>query len=414
MDAEIITIGDEILIGQIVDTNSAWMAQKLNDEGIQVSQISSIPDEPEHIEETLSATGKRVQLALITGGLGPTRDDKTKGAICKFFETRLTENPEVLNHITELLVRRGVTINNLNRDQALVPVTATILPNKIGTAPGLLMRKDNCTYIFMPGVPFEMKYLMEYEVIPFIRKEFSTSPILHKTIQTFGLPESMLAERISDWESSLPKFVKLAYLPNPESIRLRLSARGENRIEIENMLEKKIKELHEIIPQYIFGQEDDTLSGNIGKILTERGLTISVAESCTGGFIAHSITSNSGSSEYFKGSVTAYSNDVKSRILGVDNRKIKEHGVVSEEVVEEMAVKVRELLGTDYAVATSGIAGPTGGTSQKPVGMVWIAVAGPEAVISKVYNFGNDRTRTIIRSSQTALNLLRLMLIGEL
>jgi nicotinamide-nucleotide amidase len=414
MDAEIITIGDEILIGQIVDTNSAWIAQKMNEEGIHISQISSISDEPGHIEETLSAAGKSVQLVLITGGLGPTRDDRTKSVVCKFFDTRLVENHEVLNHIIERLSQRGVTINNLNREQALVPESAVVLTNKMGTAPGLVMRKDNCSYIFMPGVPFEMKYMMEFEVIPWIRKEFSTSPILHRTVQTFGLAESMLADRISDWESSLPKFVKLAYLPNPESIRLRLSARGKDREELEKVLEDKIKELHEIIPQYIFGQEEDTLAGNIGKILKERGLTLSAAESCTGGFIAHSITSNSGSSEYFKGSVVAYSNDVKTQVLGVDNRKIEEHGAVSEEVVEQMAIKVRELLGTDYAVATSGIAGPSGGTAQKPVGMVWIAVAGPQAVISRVYNYGNDRTRTIIRSSQTALNLLRLMLIEEL
>jgi nicotinamide-nucleotide amidase len=411
MDTEIITIGDEILIGQIIDTNSAWMAQKLNEEGIHIRQINSVSDDPEHIEATLSATGKRVKLVLITGGLGPTRDDRTKTAICDFFDTRLVKSAKVLRHIIELLGSRGVTINNLNQDQALVPESAVILHNKMGTAPGLLLKKKNCHYIFMPGVPFEMKYLIEFEVIPWIRKEFHTSPILHRTVQTFGLAESMLSERISDWESSLPEFVKLAYLPNPESIRLRLSARGDNRQELENILEKKIAELYTVIPQYIFGHEDDTLAGSIGEILKEKGLTLSTAESCTGGFIAHSITSNSGSSEYFKGSVVAYSNDVKTRILKVKLQKIEKYGAVSREVVEEMAVNVRELLGTDYAVATSGIAGPTGGTNEKPVGMVWIAVAGPDSVISKVYNFGEDRGRTIIRSSQTALNMLRLMLL---
>jgi nicotinamide-nucleotide amidase len=411
MDIEIITIGDEILIGQIVDTNSAWMAQKLNEEGIHVRQINSISDDPEHIEETLRETGKRVPLVLITGGLGPTKDDRTKIAICKFFDTKLVESAEVLQHILDLWGPRGITINTLNRAQALVPESATILRNKMGTAPGILLKKLECTYIFMPGVPFEMKYLMEYEVFPWIRKEFHTSPILHKTVQTFGIAESMLAEKISEWESSLPEFIKLAYLPNPESNRLRLSARGENREKLEYILESKIKELYEIIPQYIFGQEDDTLAGNIGKILKDKGLTVSTAESCTGGFIAHSFTSISGSSDYFKGSVVAYSNDVKIRILGVDRHKIEEKGAVSKEVVEEMALKTRELIGTDYAIATSGIAGPTGGTLEKPVGMVWIAVAGPDSVISKVYNFGNDRGRTIIRSSQTGLNMLRLTLI---
>lgn len=411
MVAEIVTIGDEILIGQIVDTNSAWMAQKLNVEGIHVRKISSISDDPGQIEEILTEAGTSVRLVLITGGLGPTLDDRTKTAVCRFFNTRLVENPKVLNNILEFLGRRGITINSLNRDQALVPETAVIFENQMGTAPGLLMKKEECRYVFIPGVPFEMKYLMEYEVIPWIRKTFRTSPILHRTIQTFGLAESMLAERIYDWELNLPKFINLAYLPNPESIRLRLSARGENRQELENILEKKIKELHEIIPQYIFGEEEETLAGVIGKIMEVRGLTLSTAESCTGGYIAHSITSNSGSSAYYKGSVVAYANDVKTRVLGVDNRKIEEHGAVSEEVVEEMAVKVRELLGTDYAIATSGIAGPTGGTPQKPVGIVWIAVAGPDAVISKVYTFGNDRARTIIRSSQTALNMLRMMLL---
>jgi nicotinamide-nucleotide amidase len=411
MEAEIITIGDEILIGQIVDTNSAWMAQKLNDEGINVRQINSISDDPKHIQETLSEAGKRVPLVLITGGLGPTRDDRTKIAISNFFNTRLVESPQVLRHILDLLGPRGVTINTLNRDQALIPESATVLPNKMGTAPGILLKRDGCFYIFMPGVPFEMKYVMEHEVFPWIRKKFHTSPIIHKTIQIFGLAESMLAEHISDWESSLADFIKLAYLPNPESIRLRLSARGENRQYLENILEKKIGELYDIIPQYIFGLEDDTLAGNIGQILKDKDLTVSTAESCTGGFIAHSFTSNSGSSNYFKGSVVAYSNDVKIKVLGVNAHKIQDYGAVSKEVVEEMAVRTRELLGTDYAVATSGIAGPTGGTPEKPVGMVWIAVAGPDLTVSKVYNFGNDRGRTIIRSSQTALNMLRLLLI---
>jgi nicotinamide-nucleotide amidase len=411
MDTEIITIGDEILIGQIVDTNSAWMAQKLNDEGINVRQINSISDDPEHIEETLLEAGKRVPLVLITGGLGPTRDDRTKTAICKFFNTRLVESPEVLQHILTLLGPRGITINTMNRDQALVPESATILANKMGTAPGILLRKKKCVYIFMPGVPFEMKYLMEYEVFPWIRKEFHTSPIVHRTVQTFGLAESMLAEKISDWESSLPEFIKLAYLPNPESIRLRLSARGENKQDLEDIIELKVKELSAIIPQYIIGFEEDTIAVRIGEILKEKGLSVSTAESCTGGFIAHSFTSNSGSSDYFKGSVVAYANDVKTRILGVDYKTIERNGAVSKEVVEEMATKTRELLGTDYAIATSGIAGPTGGTTEKPVGMVWIAVAGPDSVISKVYNFGNDRGRTIIRSSQTALNMLRLRLM---
>ena len=413
MYTDIITIGDEILIGQIVDTNSAWMAQKLNEEGIDVRQITSISDDPVHIAEALSESGEKVRLVLVTGGLGPTRDDRTKTTICNFFDTRLVESSEVLQHILDLLGPRGVTINTLNRDQALVPQSAIVLPNKMGTAPGLWLKKKDCVYVFMPGVPFEMKNLMESEVFPRIRKEFHTLPILHRTVQTFGLAESMLAERIAEWESKLPEFVQLAYLPNPESIRLRLSARGEDKQYLEIVIKEKIKELSVIIPQYIFGFEEDTLAGNIGELLKERGLTVSTAESCTGGFIAHSITSIPGSSVYFKGSVVAYSNDIKTGILGVPENTIEANGAVSKEVVEEMAIRARELLGTDYAIATSGIAGPAGGTPQKTVGMVWIAVAGPDSIISKVYNFGNNRERNIIRSSQTALNMLRLILNEE-
>ncbi len=413
MEAEIVTIGDEILIGQVVDTNSAWMAQKLNEEGVHVSQISSISDDPRQIEETLAGTGKRVKLVLITGGLGPTRDDRTKTAICEFFGTRLIEDPKVLSHILDLLTRRGITPNTLNRDQALVPEKAVVFENKMGTAPGLLLQNEDCRYVFMPGVPYEMRYIIEYEVIPWIRKEFRTSPIVHRTIQTFGLAESMLAERLSVWESGLPKDIKLAWLPSPDSIRLRLTASGREKEELEKTVDEKIEELYSIIPEYIFGEEDDTLTQIIGNILKKRGLTVSTAESCTGGYIAHLITSVSGSSEYFKGSVVAYSNEVKIGILGVDEGKIMKYGAVSQQVVEEMAVKTRELLGTDWAVATSGIAGPMGGSSEKPVGTVWIAVAGPEDLISKVYNFGNDRERTIIRSSQSALNMLRLLLDGK-
>lgn len=412
METEIITIGDEILIGQIVDTNSAWMAQKLNEEGIHVRQISSISDDPDHIEKTLTEAGKRVPLVLITGGLGPTRDDKTKSAICKFFNTKLIEDPLALDNIIRLLGNRGININQLNREQALVPETAIVLQNEMGTAPCLWLKKVNTVYIFMPGVPFEMKNLMEREVLPAIRKEFKTSPILHRTIQIFGIAESLLAEKIKNWEDSLPDYVNLAYLPSPEGIRLRLSARGKEKSFLETAFETKISELAEIIPEYIIGFESDTLAEVTGKLLKNKELTVSTAESCTGGFVAHSITSVSGSSAYFKGSVVAYSNEIKTQLLGVEKKLIDENGAVSKEVVEAMALNCRKLFGTDYAVATSGIAGPTGGTDMKPVGTVWIAVAGPGEVISKVYNFGNNRERNIIRASQTALNMLRLLMVN--
>lgn len=410
MEADLITIGDEILIGQIVDTNSAWMAKQLNDEGINVRQITSISDQPAHIIATLKESGSKASIVLVTGGLGPTKDDRTKAAMCDFFGTQLIESKEVLDHIIELLSPRGIVINALNREQALVPATATVLMNKLGTAPGLLFNHEGTIFVFMPGVPFEMKYLMENEVLPRLKKRFNTTTIIHRTVLTQGLPESMLAELIADWEDNLPECISLAYLPSPQSMKLRLSARGEDHTYLSQLIEERINELMTIIPDNIFGYEEDSMAGNIGKILKKKGLSVATAESCTGGHIAHLFTSNPGSSEYFKGGIVAYSNELKMKLLGVDPEVIFEKGAVSKEVVEAMAVAARQLLNTNYAIATSGIAGPTGGTPEKLVGTVWIAVAGPDSVVSKVYNFGDHRERNIIRSSQTALNMLRLIL----
>lgn len=410
MEADLITIGDEILIGQIIDTNSAWMAKQLNDEGINVREITSISDQPAHIIATLNESGKKASIILVTGGLGPTKDDRTKAAICNFFGTQLIESKEVLDHVIELLTPRGVVINALNREQALVPETATVLVNKLGTAPGLLFHHEGSIFVFMPGVPFEMKYLMENEVLPHIKKLFNTTTIIHRTVLTQGLPESMLAERIVDWENNLPASISLAYLPSPQSMKLRLSARGDNRAYLSQLLEERISELTKIIPDNIFGYDEDSMAGNIGKILKRKGLTVSTAESCTGGNIAHFFTLNAGSSEYFKGSVVTYSNDLKIKLLGIDPQTITEKGAVSKEVAEAMAHNARRLMGTDFAIATSGIAGPDGGTPEKPVGTVWIAVAGADFVVSKVFNFGDHRERNIIRSSQAALNMLRLIL----
>jgi len=410
MEADLITIGDEILIGQIIDTNSAWMAKQLNDEGINVREITSISDQPAHIIATLNESGRKASIILVTGGLGPTKDDRTKAAICNFFGTQLVESKEVLDHVIELLTPRGVVINSLNREQALVPETATVLVNKLGTAPGLLFHHEGSIFVFMPGVPFEMKYLMEYEVLPRIKKLFNTTTIIHRTILTQGLPESMLAERIADWENNLPACISLAYLPSPQSMKLRLSARGDDRAYLSQLIEESISELAKIIPDNIFGFEEDSMAGNIGEILKTKGLTVSTAESCTGGNIAHFFTLNPGSSEYFKGSVVTYSNDLKIKLLGIDPQIITEKGAVSKEVAEAMALNARRLMGTDFTIATSGIAGPDGGTPEKPVGTVWIAVAGADFVVSKVFNFGNHRERNIIRSSQAALNMLRLIL----
>ena len=413
MEADLITIGDEILIGQIVDTNSAWMAKKLNDEGINIREITSISDQPEHILSTLRESGSKASIVLVTGGLGPTKDDRTKSALCTFFKTQLTENKEVLENIIQLLTPRGVVMNNLNREQALVPSTATVLTNKQGTAPGLWFDHEGTVFVFMPGVPFEMKYLMEVEVIPRIQKIFNTQTITHRTVLIQGLPESMLAERIAEWEDNLPESIRLAYLPSPQSMKLRLSARGKDKAYLTKLIEEEIEKLTKIIPDYIYGFEEDSLAGNLGKMLKIKNMTVSVAESCTGGNISHFFTSNPGSSTYFKGGIVAYSNEIKSKILGIDPQFIARKGAVSKEVVEAMAVSANQLFNTDFSIATSGIAGPDGGTPEKPVGTVWIAVAGAGLVVSKVYNFGDNRERTIIRASQTGLNMLRLLLLKK-
>jgi nicotinamide-nucleotide amidase len=413
MEADLITIGDEILIGQIIDTNSAWMAQKLNDKGINIRQITSISDQTDHIQATLDESGRKASIVLVTGGLGPTKDDRTKSALCTFFDTHLVEDKGVLENIISLLTPRGISVNSLNREQAMVPASAQVLPNKLGTAPGLWFNRGDTIFVFMPGVPFEMKYLMENEVIPRVEKLLNTLTISHRTILTHGLPESMLAEKIAGWEESLPESISLAYLPSPQNVRLRLSARGTDREFLVKLLDTKIRELVQIIPEAIFGYEEDTMAGSVGSILKNRGLTVAVAESCTGGNIAHNITLNPGSSEYFKGGIIAYSNEIKINVLGIAPELISEKGAVSKEVVEAMANSTRELMASDYAIATSGIAGPGGGTEGKPVGTVWIAVAGPDGVTSEIYNFANNRERNIIRSSQTALNMLRLKLIKK-
>jgi nicotinamide-nucleotide amidase len=412
MNLDIITIGDEILIGQIVDTNSAWMAQKLNDEGINVRQIISISDDPEHITETFKESSKKVDLVIVTGGLGPTKDDKTKDTICGYFNTRLELNTDVLHNVEELLSKRGITINSLNHNQALVPVGSTVFRNKLGTAPGLLLKKENCHFIFLPGVPFEMKYLMEFEILPYLRKNFQASTIFHRTVLTQGIPESMLAEKISDWEDELPVYIKLAYLPSPTGVRLRLSARGHDQSVMEAEVGHQVRLLQKIIQPNIYGYDDDSPAGSIGKLLAERNKTISTAESCTGGAIAKLFTANPGSSAYFKGSVVAYSNDIKIRLLEVDEHLIEAHGAVSCEVVEAMAQNACRILGTDFAIASSGIAGPDGGTVLKPAGTVWIAVAHKEKVLSQLYNFGNDRERTIARTGQTAMFMLRKLIMS--
>lgn len=413
MKAELITIGDEILIGQIVDTNSAWMGKQLNLHGIEVYQVTSVHDDRHHILTALANAEKNVDLVLITGGLGPTKDDITKKCLCEYFNTELVFHPEVLEHVQSLLSSRNVVINQLNRDQALLPANCTVLHNSAGTASGMWFEQNNTIFVSMPGVPFEMEAIMTEEVFPRLAKLEIMQSIVHKTVLTIGLPESMLAEKIEQWESALPAFIKLAYLPSPMMVRLRLSGYGSDQSMIADEIDRRVKQLQAIIPEFIFGFDDENLGLVIGRILVQAGKTLALAESCTGGSIAQVITSNAGCSAYFKGGVVAYSNEIKNKLLDVPMNLIAEHGAVSQQVAEAMAAGAQKSLGADYAVATTGIAGPDGGSDEKPVGTVWIAVTGPSGIKSKMFIFRHNRERNIIRTTHTALNMLRTFIITE-
>lgn len=413
MKAEIITIGDEILIGQIVDTNSAWMGQNLNQAGIEVFQITSVHDDRGHILKALAEAEKNADLVLITGGLGPTKDDITKNVLCEYFHTELIFHPEVFEHVRSLLTARNVAVNQYNRDQALLPAACTVLHNSAGTAPGMWFERNDTIFVSMPGVPFEMEAIMTEQVLPRLKEHGIGTSIVHKTVLTIGLPESMLAEKIAAWESALPSFIKLAYLPSPLMVRLRLSGYGDNQPMLEAEIEKQVNKLLTLIPENVFGFDNDNLALVIGRLLVSAGKTLAVAESCTGGFIAHSITSNPGSSAYFKGGVVAYSNEIKNRLLMVPEELLEQFGAVSQQVAEAMARGARQVLDADYSIATTGIAGPDGGSDEKPVGTVWVAVAGPSGVKSEKYIFRHNRERNIIRSSQTALNMMRMLILNS-
>uniref|UniRef100_UPI003216F264 competence/damage-inducible protein A n=1 Tax=uncultured Draconibacterium sp. TaxID=1573823 RepID=UPI003216F264 len=415
MKAEIITIGDELLIGQIVDTNSAWMGEQFNLNGIEIYQITSVHDDHDHILEAISNAEKHADLVVITGGLGPTKDDITKHALCEYFNTQLVLHQPTLDTIIKRFYKRGIDMNKLNRDQAMIPENCTILTNKLGTAPGMWFEKNDTIFVSMPGVPFEMKYLVEFELLPKLRETGKTKAIFHKTVLTQGVPESMLAEKLETWESALPSHIKLAYLPNPMLVRLRLSAMGSNVEKLKVEVENEVAKLQQIIPESIFGYDTETLSEVIGRMLVKQGKSLAVAESCTGGYISHLITAIAGSSDYYKGSVTSYSNEIKEKVLGVSRESLEKFGAVSEQVASEMVEGVKRAMNADYAVATTGIAGPTGGTEEKPVGTVWIAVSGPRKTLVQKYTFvGDHRERNIVRSSQTALQILRRMVLEEM
>ena len=404
MKVSIITIGDEILIGQIVDTNSAWIAQRLNEIGLRVHKIYSIPDTEEAIIRTLDRAREVTDIVLITGGLGPTNDDITKNTLTKYFDDTLVRNEEVLLHIKDLFKKFGIDkINSLNEQQADLPSKCKFLFNKVGTASGMWFTDEEKHFISMPGVPHEMKILMRSHVLPDLQTRFMSGVIIHKTILTQGLPESILAERIESWESALPSPIKLAYLPSGNRVRLRLSIQGENEQELKSFLEDQAQKLQVLIPDLIFGEEKDRLKQRIGEILIKMNATVATAESCTGGYLAHLITSVSGSSTYFKGSVLAYDNTVKESLLSVKSSTLLAHGAVSKQVVEEMALGVQQLLKVDYALATSGIAGPTGGTPEKPVGTVWTAIATPFGVKAVLYQMGTERLWNIKRSASALL-----------
>lgn len=413
MKAEIITIGDEILIGQIVDTNSAWMSQQLNAIGAKVERIVTISDDLEVIKTALSEAENRADIVLVTGGLGPTKDDVTKKALADYFNCDFTFYPQIADHISKLFARFGKEISELNRLQAELPSACQPLQNDNGTAPGMWFEKGSVVFVSLPGVPYEMKGLMVEHVLPRIKEKFNAPTILHRTVLTMGMGESWLSERIADWEDSLPSNIKLAYLPSPGRVRLRLSAFGDESKQLQSELDSEVNKLVALIPELVYGYDDDTIEKVIGDLLREKQMTVSTAESCTGGMIAHKITSVSGSSEYFLGSIVSYANDVKINELGVDQGDIEKYGAVSEQVVTQMAEGVRQKLKTDFAIATSGIAGPDGGSIEKPVGTVWIAVATPGSTISKKYQFGHNRTRNIEISSNAALNMLRKQLIGN-
>lgn len=413
MKVEIITIGDEILIGQIIDTNSAWMAQELNLIGANIERIVTLTDTVDEIIGALTDAEKRSDLVLITGGLGPTKDDKTKIALAQYFNCELEFYPEIEEHISQLFHRLGKEMTYLNRLQAQLPTACQALKNELGTAPGMWFEKNQTIFVSMPGVPYEMKGLMQQHILPRIKERFTLPAILHKTVLTMGLGESWLSERIEAWENALPPQLRLAYLPSPGRVRLRLSAFGQNKKKLQRILDQEVNKLVALIPELVFGYDTDTIESVVGDLLRQQGKTISTAESCTGGLIAHKLTSIAGASDYFLGSVIAYSNQVKMATLGVEKSVLETHGAVSSQVVEQMATGCLKVLRTDYAIAVSGIAGPTGGSQQKPVGTVWIAIASPEGVKSKRFSFGHNRQRNIEISANTALNLLRNSLLNS-
>lgn len=407
MKATIITIGDEILIGQITDTNSGFIAKSLEKIGVQVHEMISISDDKSHILETFAKVQNEVDFVIITGGLGPTKDDITKITFCDYFQDTLQRNSTVENHIVALFTKMNFNVSQVNRDQALVPSKAIVLQNQFGTAPGMWMTKEKTVFVSLPGVPYEMKAIVTNELVPKIVSEYKRPYILHKTILTYGQGESIVAERIESWEDNLPGFVKLAYLPSPGRVRLRLTARGSNEKILQTTINELVEKLVEIIGDIIVGfEEDESIEVVLGELLSQKGLTLSTAESCTGGKISEIITSISGSSNYFRGGIVSYATDTKVSLLGVKQFTIDAFSVVSTQVAEEMALGVQKVLSSDFAVATTGNAGPSKGDADASLGTVCVAIATPNGVFSEQFNFGQPRQKVIDRAVNKGLEML--------
>ena len=408
MKADIITIGDEILIGQIIDTNSAWIAARLGEIGLSVRRKYSIGDRREEIvaavEESLAAS----EVVLITGGLGPTKDDITKKVLAEIFHSTLVRHEETYARVERMMTARGIEFNALNQGQALVPECCTVLPNHKGTAPGMWFEREGRVVVSLPGVPFEMEALMTESVLPRLRSHFNLQSVVHRTAITYGLAESMLAERIAPWEDVLPDYLHLAYLPSPSQLRLRLSAYDVDAEQATQEIDAQFEALMPLLGDFFVGWESDTLQSVVAEMLTARGETLAAAESCTGGALSAKFTAMSGASEYFWGAVVSYDNSVKENVLGVSHSDLEQYGAVSEQVARQMAEGVRRVCGTTYGVATTGIAGPTGGSADKPVGTVWTAVAGPQGTVAQMKVHGRLRAQNIDRAASAAINLLRL------
>ncbi len=408
--AEILTIGDEILYGQIIDTNSQWIGTEMAKIGINIVAKTSVGDIASNIIDALTIASKRANIVLITGGLGPTKDDITKKTLCDFFETTTYLHQEALAEVTSYFAKRGKQISEVNQGQALLPIGSIYLRNQWGTAPGMWFEKNNCVFVSMPGVPSEMKGLMTVEVIPKLLEKFNPPSIIHKIIRTIGIGESVLSELLSDWEDALPEGLKLAYLPSQSQVKLRITGIGNDKELINSLIEIQTQKMLPLIQEYVYGFGQIEIEEAVGKILLEKGLTIATAESCTGGFLASKLTAVAGSSAYFEGSVVAYSYFLKEKLLEVSNDTLTKYGAVSEKTVIEMAQNCRRILCTDIAISTSGIAGPGGGMPDKPVGTVWTAIAYGDKVFTKKLQLGGNREQNIYNTALLSLDFLRKVL----